>query len=86
MAFNESDFQNAKTVSAPNPKMKRITVLWVILLVLLAAALVAGSMYIQYIQVREVGVQYTEVYWTNLRVSIVSQICSFLVVFILHGC
>ena len=83
MAFNESDFQNAKTVSTPNPKMKRITVLWVILLVLLAAALVAGSMYIQYIQVREVGAQYTEVYWTNLRVSIVSQICSFLVVFIL---
>ncbi len=83
MAFNEKDFQNAKTVNIQNAKVRKHFIPWVLILIVLAALVLAGSMYIQYIQIREVGAQYTEVYWTNLRVGALSQICSFLVVFLL---
>ncbi len=83
MAFNEKDFQNAKTVNTEHPRLKRYTLLWAALVLLAILAITAMSMYVQYIQIREVGAQYTDVYFTNLRVGIIAQLVSFLVVFLL---
>ncbi len=83
MAFNEKDFQNAKTVNTVHPKAKRFLALWVVLGLLVVFAATALAMYVRYIRIYEVGAQFTEVYWTNLRTSIIAQVASFLVVFAL---
>ncbi len=83
MAFEEKDFKNAKTAHTESPKLKRGIVLWLIIAVVAFLAITAMSLYVRYIQIREVGVQYTDIYFKNLRVGITAQLVSFLIVFLL---
>lgn len=83
MAFEERDYYRVKTVQGkPGGLVKGIV--W--LLVIIAVVLVAGmgfNILVDYMQVREIGIAYTSVYWTNIKVKLIAQAVSFLIVFAL---
>ncbi len=82
MAFDEKDFRNAKDSSYNKSKgVKKL--IWILLGICALALIgfVVGAL-VEYIQVKEIGAGYVSVFMTNLRVRLIAQIVSFLIVFI----
>ncbi len=82
MAFDEKDFRNAKDSSYNKSKgVKKL--IWILLGICALALIgfVVGAL-VEYIQVKEVGAQYVSVFMTNLKVRLIAQIVSFLIVFV----
>ena len=78
-----SDFKKAKDASK-GKKWSAKALIWI--LALICVALVVGfgaSMLMEYIQMQEIGAEYVSVFWTNIRVRLIAQVLSFLIVFIL---
>lgn len=85
MAFDEKDFKNAKTA---NSKMFNTTKPLVWFLAVVCFLLVAGfgaSLFVEYIQIKEIGQQYVGVFGTNIKVRLIAQAVSLLIVFVLFG-
>lgn len=78
-----SDFKKAKDASKGKKWERKGADL---VLALICVALVVGfgaSMLMEYIQMQEIGAEYVSVFWTNIRVRLIAQVLSFLIVFIL---
>lgn len=83
MAFEMSDFKKAKDARSGR-KWGTKVLIWI--LALICVALVVGfgaSVLMDYIQIKEIGQEYVSVFWTNIRVRLIAQIVSFLIVFAL---
>lgn len=84
MAFDEKDFKNAKTASGRHGTAKPVIWFLAAVCVLLVAGFVA-SLFVEYIQIKEIGEQYLSVFATNIRVRLIAQLVSLLVVFVLFA-
>lgn len=82
MAFEAGDFRRAKDASRKK-RWGTKPLVWVLALVCVALVVGFGaSMMIDYIQVQEIGQEYVSVFWTNIRVRLIAQVTSFLIVFV----
>ncbi|MBE7027116.1 MAG: hypothetical protein E7410_06130, partial [Ruminococcaceae bacterium] len=82
MAFDARDFQNARRAEYNKGKGTKKLV-WVLLAIIVAFIAVAlMSIVINYIEIKEIGAQYVSSFFTNIKVRIIAQMVSFLIVFI----
>lgn len=63
--------------------MKRIGIAVVVLAVLVAAGIFGVNLYLDYLEVLELGQKFTSVFWTNMGVKLITQAVSFVLVFLL---
>ncbi len=83
MAFEEQDYRGAKDTGKKPGGFVRI-VIWVLAVIAVILVVSMGfSILVDYVQVREIGAAYTSVFWTNIRIKLVAQALSFLVIFVL---
>lgn len=83
MAFEDSDYKRAKTANS-GKFLRNI----IIILVMISFALIVSYSYgllMEYIQIKEIGQRYTSVFWTNIKVRLISQMLSFLIIFIVFS-
>ena len=64
-------------------KIKRIGIAALILAVLIGAGVFSVNLYIDYLEVLELGQKFTSVFWTNMGVRLITQAASFVLVFFL---
>ena len=82
MAFDARDFQNARRAEYNKGKGTKKLV-WALLAIIVAfIAVVLMSIVINYIEIKEIGAQYVSSFFTNIKVRIIAQMVSFLIVFI----
>lgn len=84
MAFEEQDYKRAKSANSKKmSKWMRISI-WVLAVVAVILVLGFGlSFFIDYVQIKEIGDQYTDIFWTNIRVKLIAQVVSLLLIFLL---
>ncbi len=79
--FDDGEFKNA----VKNFKMtRRKKWVFIILAIALVLALSAGTLFselMEYLQIKEIGSQFTGVYWTNLYAKIGTQVVGFFIIF-----
>lgn len=83
MAFEMSDFKKAKNARKVRKRGAK-AVIWILALICIALVVSYGaSVLMEYIQIKEIGEAYVSVFWTNIRIQLIAQIVSFLIVFCL---
>ena len=83
MAFDVNDLKNAKDAGGKRKGGARV-IIWI--LALACVLLVSGfavSVLVEYIQIKEIGAEYVSVFFTNIKVRLIAQIVSFLIVFVI---
>ncbi len=75
---------NFDSITVKNPKkaVKIISLVLAVLLILMVGGY-AVSLFVEYIQIKEIGEQFTSNFWTNFNVKILSQAISLLVIFLM---
>ena len=82
MAFDARDFKNAREVDYNKGKGTKKLV-WILLAIIAAIAFMAVmSIMVNYIEIKEIGSEYVSTFITNIKVRLIAQMVSFLIVFI----
>ncbi len=82
MAFDARDFKNAREVDYNKGKGTKKLV-WILLAIIAAIAFIAVmSIMVNYIEIKEIGSEYVSTFITNIKVRLIAQMVSFLIVFI----
>ena len=66
-----------------NKGAKKSSIIAIIVIALIAAAVFAFSLYVKYLSLLEIGAKYVSVFFTNLGVKAIAHIASFLLIFVL---
>ena len=66
-----------------NKGAKKSSIIAIIVIALVAAAVFAFSLYVKYLSLLEIGAKYVSVFFTNMGVKAIAHIASFLLIFVL---